>query len=137
MTEKLAIWTNKKLLMAARILVTNEIIFPSICYISNCANLVPSTFFKARTMMQNFISTGNPSHIAQVQVVWASVALSQMEGGIKVFNSYSQASALLGKLVARGLSLGMEPWRCSYITRSTHFGRDLNSIGSRILLSFL
>jgi hypothetical protein len=39
------------------------------------------------------------------------VVLPTVLGGIKVFDPYAQASALLAKMITRGLEPGPEPWK--------------------------
>ena len=55
---KLAQWVNKPLSMAARILVTNQVVLASIWYIASCADLARSVLAKARTLVRNFIWSG-------------------------------------------------------------------------------
>ena len=108
---KLAAWSNRKLLMAARILVTNQIVPASIWFITSCADLARKVLQKARTLVRNFVWGKNPDHNTRARVAWASAALPRTEEGIKVFNPYSQASALLAKMVTRELTPGPEPWK--------------------------
>ena len=59
---KLAAWSPRKLSLAARILVTNQVVLASIWYIASCADLDKSILQKARTMVRNFVWGGNPAH---------------------------------------------------------------------------
>jgi hypothetical protein len=52
---KLGQWVNKPLSMAARILVTNQVVLASIWYIASCADLARSVLNRAKAMVHNFI----------------------------------------------------------------------------------
>jgi hypothetical protein len=57
--SKLSIWTNKKLSMAARVLVTNQVVLASIWYIASCADISKVVLHKARTLVCNFVWGGD------------------------------------------------------------------------------
>jgi hypothetical protein len=52
MQNKLSIWTNKKLSMAAQVLVTNQVVLASIWYITSCADLSKAVLQKAHTQIK-------------------------------------------------------------------------------------
>ena len=54
---------------------------------------------KVRTMVRNFIWSGNVEGHPRAQVLYDSTVLSTSQGGIKVFDLHVQASALLAKMV--------------------------------------
>lgn len=97
--------------MAARILVSNQVILASIWYIASGADLAKTVLHKARAMVRNFIWGGDASKNSRARVRWDSAILPIAHGGIKIFDPYAQASALLAKLISRGLEPGPEPWK--------------------------
>ena len=108
---KLAIWTPKPLSMAARILVSNQVILASIWYLASCTNISQGTLKKAKALVRNYIWSGNPDKKCRARVAWDSAILPVTHGGIKVFDPEAQANALLAKMIIRGLAPGNEPWK--------------------------
>jgi hypothetical protein len=47
---------------------------------------------------------GDANKNIRARMAWATAALPRTERGIKVFDSYAQALALLAKMVIRGLT---------------------------------
>lgn len=48
---------------------------------------------------------------ARARVKWATAVLPIVRGGVKIMDPNWQASALLVKLLVRGMSVGYEPWK--------------------------
>jgi hypothetical protein len=48
---------------------------------------------------------GNP----RAKVGWDSAILPNIQGGVKIFDPFAQASALLAKMITRGLEPGPKP----------------------------
>jgi hypothetical protein len=63
-------------------------------------------------MVRNFIWNGHAGETYKTaRVAWDSAVLPTGLGGIKIFDPYAQASALLAKMVTSGLEPGPEPWK--------------------------
>lgn len=82
--NKLAQWSNRKLSMATRILVSNQVIFAS-----SGADLAKSVLHKARAMVRNFIWGGDASKNSRAKVGWDSAILPLAHGAIIFFNQYA------------------------------------------------
>lgn len=133
---KLAIWAKKPLSMAARILISNQVILASIWYIASCAYILLSVLNKVKAMIRQYIwsSDGLFGKANRAKVRWASVILSVVYEGLKVFDPYSQAYALLAKMIPLGLFLGSEPWKILIrhkmeflrLSRGGQWGNDIN-----------
>lgn len=57
--NKLAQWSSRKLSMAARVLVSNQVVLASIWYIASGADISKSILAKARALVRNFIWGGD------------------------------------------------------------------------------
>lgn len=97
--------------MAARILVSNQVVLASIWYIASGADLAKSVLHKARALVRNFIWGGDSNKNSRARVRWDSAVLPMIHRGIKIFDPFAQASALLAKMIPRGLEPGPEPWK--------------------------
>lgn len=59
---------------------------------------------QAQTHVRNYVWGGDVNKNTKTRVAWATAALPRTEGGIKVFDPYAQALALLAKMVIKGLT---------------------------------
>lgn len=104
-------WADKKLSLAGRIMVSNQVILSSIWYLASCTNLSGQALKLARATVRNYIWSGRRESCARARVKWATAVLPIVRGGIKILDPQWQASALLVKLLIRGMSTGYEPWK--------------------------
>lgn len=109
--SKLALWNNRKLSMAAHILVSNQAILALIWYIASGADLLRSILQKARSMVRNFVWGNDAGKNSWAKIKWDSTILSTTHSGIKIFDPYAQASALFAKIITTGLTPGLEFWK--------------------------
>ena len=109
--KHLARWADKKLSLAGRIMVSNQVILSSIWYLASCSDISGHALKIARATVRNFMWSGQKVSKARARVKWATAVLPIVRGGIKILDPQWQASALLVKLLVRGLSVGYEPWK--------------------------
>lgn len=109
--NKLNAWGGKRLSLAARVLVANQVVLASIWYLASCSNVSKNTLLKVRTQIRNFIWSGSADHKARARVAWDSAIIPTIKGGLKVFDPYAQTRALLAKMIPRALTPGPEPWK--------------------------
>ena len=111
MRKHLQRWTNVKLSLAGRIMIANQVILSSIWYLASCTYLSGHALKLARAMVRNYIWTGKHEARARAKVKWDTTVLPIVRGGVKILDPQWQASALLIKLLIRGMSIGYEPWK--------------------------
>lgn len=104
-------WAGNKLSLAGRIMVSNQVILSSIWYLASCTDLSGQALKLARTKVRNYIWSGRRESCARAQVKWATTVLPIVRGGVKILDPQWQASALLVKLLLRGMTAGYEPWK--------------------------
>jgi hypothetical protein len=104
-------WAGKSLSLAARVLVTNQVILASIWYLCPCCNVSKGVLLRIRALVRNFIWGGNPDHKVKARVAWDTAIIPTIKGGLKIFDPYAQARALLAKMLNRALVPGAEPWK--------------------------
>lgn len=104
-------WSSSKLSLAGRIMVSNQVVLSSIWYLASCTDLSGQALKLARAMVRNYIWSGKQEARARARVKWATAVLPIVRGGVKILDPQWQASALLVKLLLRGLSVGYEPWK--------------------------
>ena len=104
-------WAGNKLSLAGRIMVANQVILSSIWYLASCTDLSGNALKLARATVGNYIWSGKEQSCARARVKWATAVLPIVSGGIKILDPQWQSSALLTKLLVRGLSVGYEPWK--------------------------
>lgn len=109
--SKLQAWSGKKLSLAARVLVSNQVVFASIWYFCSCSDVSKTILFKARSLVRNFIWGGAPDKKTRAKVAWNTAIIPTIKGSLKVFDPYTQARALLAKILVRALAPGSEPWK--------------------------
>ena len=97
--------------MAGRIMIANQVILSSIWYLASCTDLSGHALKIARATVRNYIWSGKATSKARAKVRWDTAVLPIVRGGIKILDPQWQASALLIKLLIRGLTVGYEPWK--------------------------
>lgn len=65
----------------------------------------------ARTTVRNYVWSGKEVSCARARVRWSTTVLPIVRGGIKILDPQWQSSALLTKLLIRGMLVGYEPWK--------------------------
>ena len=104
-------WAGTKLSLAGRIMVSNQVILSSIWYFASCTDFSGQALKLARKTVRNYIWSGKEESCARARVKWATAVLPIVRGGIKIMDPQWQASALLVKLLTRGMTVGYEPWK--------------------------
>ena len=104
-------WAGNKLSLAGRIMVSNQVILSSIWYLASCSDFSGQALKLARATVRNYIWSGRRESCARARVKWATAVLPIVRGGIKILDPQWQASALLVKLLLRGMTAGYEPWK--------------------------
>lgn len=102
-------WSNHPLSLACRIMVSNQVILSSIWYLASCTDLTGQALKIAKATVRNYIWSGKRVSCARARVKWDTTILPIVRGGIKILDPQWQASALLIKLLLRGLFVGYEP----------------------------
>jgi hypothetical protein len=90
-------------------MISNQVIFSSIWYLASCTDISGQALKLARATIINYIWLGLKKIYARARVKWATVMLPIVRGGVKILHPQWQASALLVKLLIRGLTVGYEP----------------------------
>ena len=126
--KHLAKWVNHPLSLAGRIMIANQVVLSSIWYFASCTDYSGKALKLAKATVRNYIWSGKQESNARAKVRWDTVVLPIVRGGVKVLDPQWQASALLIKLLVRGLSVGYEPWKSlvRFIvaqSQQTHNGR--------------
>ena len=104
-------WTGNKLSLAGRIMIANHVIFSSIWYIASCMDFSNHALKLAKATVRNYMWSGKGEANTRARVKWATTVLPIVRGGVKIIDPQWQASALLVKLLIRGMSVGYEPWK--------------------------
>ena len=104
-------WAGQKLSLAGRIMIANQVVLSSIWYLASCTDLSSAVLKLARAMVRHYIWSGKGDAGTRARVKWDMAVLSIVRGGIKILDPQWQTSALLVKLLIRGLSVGYEPWK--------------------------
>ena len=104
-------WSQHPLSLAGRIMVSNQVILSSIWYLASCTDLTRKALKVAKATVRNYIWSGKRESFARARVKWDTAVLPIVRGGIKILDPQWQASALLIKLLVRGLLVGYEPWK--------------------------
>ena len=102
-------WAGNKLSLAGRIMIANQVILSSIWYIASCMDFSNTAI--TRATVRNYMWSGKGKSTTRARVKWATAVLPIVRGGVKIIDPQWQASALLVKLLIRGLSVGYEPWK--------------------------
>ena len=104
-------WANNKLSLAGRIMVSNQVILSSIWYLASCTDFSSQALKLVRATVRNYIWSGKKESFARARVKWATAVLPIVRDGVKILDPQWQASALLVKLLVRGMTPGYEPWK--------------------------
>lgn len=108
---QLLTWTSKKFSLRGRVLVSNQVIAASIWYLASCLDVSNEALKQVRAMLRNYVWAGKSSGRPRAKVAWQQPILPLDRGGLKLLDPEIQASALLVKLLTRGLTPGAEPWK--------------------------
>lgn len=92
-------------------MVSNQVILSSIWYLASCTDFSGKSLKLARAVVRNYIWSGKRDSRARARVKWSTTVLLIVRGGVKILDPEWQASALLVKLLIRGLAVGYEPWK--------------------------
>jgi hypothetical protein len=104
-------WSANKLSLAGRIMVSNQVVLSSIWYLASCTDFSGKSLKLARAAVRNYVWSGRLDSRARARVKWSTAVLPIVRGGVKILDPEWQASALLVKLLIRGMSTGYEPWK--------------------------
>jgi hypothetical protein len=104
-------WAGNKLSLAGRIMIANQVILSSIWYFASCMNFSNQALNLVRATIRNYIWSGKRAANTRARVKWATAVLPIVRGGIKILDPLWQTSALLVKLLIKGMSVGYEPWK--------------------------
>lgn len=94
-----------------RVLVLNQIILASIWYLASCSHIDGSVFQKIQAIIRSFVWSGSPDGNLRAKVAWDTSVIPTIKGGLKIFDPYAQARALLAKMIPRAMSQGPQPWK--------------------------
>ena len=108
--KHLSKWVNHPLSLAGRIMIANQVVLSSIWYFASCTDYTGKTLKIAKATVRNYIWSGKKESNARAKVRWDAVVLPIVRG-VKILDPKWQASALLIKLLVRGLTVGYEPWK--------------------------
>jgi hypothetical protein len=106
---------GRKLYLACKILVINQVILASTWYLCSCLDLSGKIFKKLRQLIRNYLWVGNSEANARARVDCVPVILPISQGVLKSPKSSPAGQALLVKLIPRGLKLGWAPIESSYL----------------------
>ena len=104
-------WAGSQLSLAGRIMVSNQVILSSIWYFASCMTFSNQALNLVRATIRNYMWSGKKEACPRARVRWATAVLPIVRGGVKIMDPNWQASALLVKLLVRGLNVGYEPWK--------------------------
>lgn len=83
----------KKLSLAGRLLVINQVILASIWYLVSCANFGDRIFAQIRALIRNYLWGGITSGVARAKVKWDTITQPINHGGLKIFDPATQTKA--------------------------------------------
>ena len=109
--KHLSKWVTHPLSLAGRIMIANQVVLSSIWYLASCTDYSGKALKLAKATVRNYIWSGKQESCARAKVKWDTAVLPIVRGGIKILDPQWQSSALLIKLLTRGLSVGYEPWK--------------------------
>jgi hypothetical protein len=109
--KHLSKWANKPLSLVGRIMIANQVVLASIWYLAPCTDFTRQAIRLAKATVRNYIWSGKKESCARAKVRWDTAVLPIVRGGVKILDPQWQASALLIKLLLRGLSVGYKPWK--------------------------
>jgi hypothetical protein len=99
------------MLLAGRILLANQVMLAAIWYLCSCSNISMTALKHSRGMVRNYIWGAKIGKSTRAKVRWNLVIQPIAARGLKILDPTIQASALLTKLIVRGLKPGWEPWK--------------------------
>jgi hypothetical protein len=99
-TSQLTKWGPKKLSLAGRAFVINQVILCIYVVSTLLTSLTGSIFARVKALVRNFLWTGVTMGHAKAKVTWEIVMQPLTHRGLKIFDPSMQARALMGKLIA-------------------------------------
>lgn len=113
-------WSTNKLSLTGRIMVSNQVVLSSIWYLASCTDFSGKALKLARAVVRNYMWSGKLDTRARARVRWSTAVLPIVRGGVKILDPEWQTSALLVKLLIRGMYVGYEPWKTLVRHRVAH-----------------
>ena len=104
-------WSNDKLSLASRIMVSNQVVLSSIWYFASCTKLSGKALKLAKATVRKYMWSGKKVSRARTRMKWDTTVLPIVRGGVKILDLQWQASTLLVKLLKRGLMVEYESWK--------------------------
>jgi hypothetical protein len=92
-------------------MIANQVILSSIWYFASCMDFSNQAINLVKATVRNYIWSGKRESNTRARVKWATAVLPIVRGGVKILDPQWQTSALLIKLLIRGMSVGYEPWK--------------------------
>ena len=111
MRKKLLYWSNRRLSLAGRLVVANQVLLSSMWYVTSCWIYVKSAIGQIQRLIRNFIWAGGDDGLARSKVAWETLTKPKAWGGLGLIDPEKQSKALLVKLLIRGLLPGNEVWK--------------------------
>jgi hypothetical protein len=108
---KLAYWGGQQFSQAGRILIANQVLLACVWFSASCTDLSHSILIKSHAAVRDYVWSGRNNHHPRAKVTWNFAIQPLALGGVKLLDPVLQSSALLSRLLIRGLSLGFEPWK--------------------------
>jgi len=109
--KKLKSWASKMITTARRVIIINQVLLATCWFTATCCGIFAKNCTIIRGLVTKYLWSGREEGRCASRVRWSSCILSQQQGGIQLWDPFLQTQAVLAKLVVRGLSLGMEPWK--------------------------
>jgi hypothetical protein len=110
-SRQLTKWSPRHMSLAGRILLANQVMLATIWYLCSCASISLSALKQSRGLVRNYIWGAKIGKTTRAKVRWELIIQPISAGGLKILDPIIQASALISKLVVRGLKPGWEPWK--------------------------
>jgi hypothetical protein len=70
-----------------------------------------AAFKQTKVALRNYIWGAKNGHTTHSKIKWDIITKPTVQGRVKIIDPTLQASALLTKILVRGLQLGYEPWK--------------------------
>lgn len=107
----LTIWSTKKLFLAGRIMIANQVILAMTWYLCSYACIANSAFNQTKAAICNYIWGVNMGNRTRAKVAWSIIIQTVAAGRVKIIDHTLQALALLTKLIIWAIQPGYAPWK--------------------------
>ena len=97
--QKLIHWSSKKLSLAGRIIVANQVLLATAWYSLSCWTISKESIHQIQRLVRNYIWSGKENHIARAKMAWPILTAPKSRGGLGLIDPLSQSKALLDKFV--------------------------------------